>query len=283
MDQITTKLDIDEVSMEIISSIVQSELIQASVLASTIEDFTSLVLAGSDSLKLPRTGSFAVEKKQSGQKAMAQKLLLATDKLDLSEHAVVQALIEDIANIQSNVPLVTEYLKRMASAHALQLDKDIYAQLKLTSSSGPDNRIAFAAGGAPTKADFIGARKLMKKNNVPQDGGWYCAINPDMEAVIIGLADFVDADKWMSGAELVKSNGVLGRAYGFNIVVSNVVSDDYMVMYHRSHVGMAFQRQPNLQEQYELENLALRVSLDQLYGVKVLDSGKRGVLVGSAS
>jgi len=283
MDQLTTKADIDEVSLELISSIFQTELIQSGVLAPTVENFTDLVKPGADSLKLPRANSFVVEKKQAGQKATSQKLTVSQDKLELSEHAVVQALVEDIASIQANVPLVAEYVKRMASSHALQLDKDIYAQLKLASSATPDHRIAYAAGGAPTKQDFINARKLMKVANVPGDGRWYCAVNPAMEAVVIGLADFVDADKWMSGSEQVKQNGLLGRAYGFQVLTTNAVSDDYMIFYHSSHVGLAFQRQPNLQEQYKLEHLGLLVSLDQLYGVKVLDGGKRGVLVGSAS
>jgi len=283
MDQLLTKADIDDVSLELISSIFQSELIQASVLAPTVENFTSLVQDGADSVKIPRAGSFVVEKKQAAQKATSQKLVISTDKINFDEHAVTQGVIEDIASIQSNVPVVAEYIKRMASAHALQVDKDIYTQMKLTSSSAPDHRIVYAAGGAPTKADFIAARKLLKKQNVPNDGRWYAAVNPDMEAVIVGLSDFVDADKWMSGSEQVKSNGMLGRAYGFNILTSNVVTDDYMIFYHSSHVGIAFQKQARLQEQYKLEYLGLLLSLDQLYGVKVMDTGKRGVLVGSAS
>lgn len=283
MDQLTTQADIDVTSLQLISSMYQTELIQAGVLAPTIDNVSAMLAPGAKSLALPRANSFIVEKKQAAQKATAQKLTHAVDTLLLDQHAVVQAHVEDIASIQSNVPLVAEYVRRMGSAQALQLDKDIYAQLKLTSSSAPDHRIAYAAGGAPTKADFIAARKLLRKQNVPGDGQWYAVTNPDMEAVLIGLSDFVDADKWASGSEMVKMNGLLGRAYGFNILVSNVVSDDIMLFYHSSHVAMAFQKTARLQEQYELDALALRVSVDQLYGVKVAQAGKCGVLVGSAS
>lgn len=279
MDQLTTKADVDALSMELIASVFQTELIQSAVLAPTIENFSALVRPGADSLKLPKANSFNVEMKQGGEAATAQKLTMDADTLLLDKHAVVQGLIEDIASIQAEPAIVAEYVKRMASAHAYDLDKKVYAQLKQTSASAPDNRIAYAAGGAPTKADFINARKLMKQNNVPQDGRWYLAVNPVQEAVIIGLADFVDADKWFAGAEQAKASGVLGRAYGFTIMSTNAVTDGEMVFYHSSHAGLAFQRAPRLAEQYKLEYLALLVSVDQLYGVKVLDGGKRGVLV----
>lgn len=279
MDQLLTKADIDDVSLELISSIFQTELIQSSVLAPTVDDVSALASPGAKSIKIPRANSFVVEKKQAAQKATSQKLTIAADELLLDQHAVVQGIVEDIASIQANVPVVAEYVRRMATAHALQVDEDIFEQLVLASSSSPNHQIAFAAGGAPTKADFINARKLLKKANVPSDGRWYCAVNPDEEAVIIGLADFVDADKWMSGSEAVKSSGMLGRAYGFNILTTNVVESGSMVFYHSSHVAIGFQKAPTLQEQYKLEHLGTLISLDQLYGVKVLDSGKRAVVV----
>ena len=101
--------------------------------------------------------------------------------------------------------------------------------------------------------------------------------------LLLALADFVDADKWASGSESAKLNGVIGRVYGFNVVISNVATDDGAVLFHKSHVGFARQMAPRVQSQYQIEHLADRVSLDHIYGAKVLDSGKRGVLLGSAS
>jgi len=286
-DQITTVAEIDEVSMEIIASIVQTELIQASALAVTVGDYSQFAVQGANAAKIPNAGSFTVTKKQAGQKALKQKLSFTGDQIPFTEHAVVQGLVEDIASIQANVPVVAEYLRRMASAHALQVDVDLFAQIKLMSTQ------SYTTGSTPTKKDFTKARKVLREANVPMDAQLYAVVNPTNEKEIMDLDDFVDADKWLSGSESAKLSGMfpggvagtgfIGRAYGFNIISTNVVpsSDNGIYFYHSSHAGIAFQLRPRIQEQYMLEHLGLLVSMDQLYGVKVLDGGVRGIRIGA--
>jgi hypothetical protein len=289
-DNVTTTAEIDAVSMEIIASIVQSELIQSAALGVTVEDFSSLAKPGAASVKIPSAGSFSVMKKQGGQAVTAQKLTFGGDSILFDQQAVIQALVEDIANIQSAVPVVAEYLKRMASAHALQIDKDLFAQIKLVAAA---NKKGYSSGSAPTKADFTLAKKVLKDQGLPLDNQLFCAFSTDNERVMQNLSDFVDADKWLSASSEIKINGMfpggqvgtgfIGRAYGFNLISTTVVpdSDNGLYFYHRSHAGIAFQQGPRIQEQYKLEHLANLVSMDQLYGVKVLDSGKRACRVGA--
>ena len=54
-------------------------------------------------------------------------------------------------------------------------------------------------------------------------------------------------------------------------------------MWHPSAIGYATQIGPRFQSDSDLPNLATRYSLDMLYGVKLLDSGVRNVLIGSAA
>ena len=286
-DQITTVAEIDEVSMEVIASIVQTELIQASTLAVTIADYSQFAVQGANAAKIPSTGSFTVTKKQAGQKAQKQKLTFSGDSIPFTEHAVVQGLIEDIASIQSNVPVAAEYLRRMASAHALQVDVDLFAQIKQVSSQ------SYTTGSTPTKKDFTKARKVLRQANVPLDSQLFCAFNATNEKEIMDLADFVDADKWLAGSEAAKleamfpggspGTGFIGRAYGCNLISTNVIpdSDNGLYFYHSSHAGIAFQLKPRIMEQYMVEYLGLLVSMDQLYGVKVLDGGVRGIRIGA--
>lgn len=283
-DQITTQIDIDAASRELIDSVVQTELIQGSVLAQTVTNLSALVQPGAKSVSIPNMGSFTVEKKQGGQKATKQKLSLTADKILFNEHAVIQGLVEDIADWQSAVPLLAEYLRRMATAHALQLDVDLFAVIKASGSG-----VAYAAGGAPTKKDFtVGMRELFLKN-VPRDNRIYLAISPTQEEVIKGLADFVDADKWLAGSAEMKMNGVfpggnangfIGRVYGANVMVTNVVDDGKMHFYHSTHAAFALQKAPRIQSQYLVEYLAQLLSMDQLYGIKALDSGNRAYHIG---
>lgn len=278
---ITGKTDIDSVSMELILQLVQKELIQSAVLANTVMNVSSFATPGNDLIKFPRLTSFSAVDKAEDTDASAANLTFATDSLLLDKHKIVYAEVEKYAILQSRVDILGEYASRMAKALALQLDDDIYTQLIAVSTSSPDHTIAYAntPTSTLTKADFVEARRLMRVQNVEMgDGNLFAAIAPAQEAAILQLSDFVDADKWSSGSETAKLNGVIGKAYGFNIVVSNLV-DSGSVFYHREHVGYALQQLPDFRSEYSVKGAKFNVAIDQVYGVKVMQAGKTGVLI----
>lgn len=278
-----TKASIDAASQEIVDSLVQQELIQSLVLAPTLNDVSARVMGGMDKLKLPRTGSFTAAAKSDGVDLTTQALTFATDDLSLDQYYGVYTTVERIASLQANVDLLGEVAKRMASALAYEMDAKIYAQMKLTSASAPDHRLVYDNTSTLGKNDFVVAKKLLKIQNVPMtDGKLYCAISPEREADILKLADFVDADKWQQGSE-AKLTGVIGKIYGFNIVVSNVVEDAASIFYHSDHVAWARQLQPTMDTAANVAALGVDVALSHLYGCKVTQSGKMGVLLGSAA
>lgn len=281
-DVYTQQSTIDPVAQELVASIIQEELIQNSMLVPTITDYSALAQPGNDTVKIPRADSFSVSDKSGGTPADASALTFATDNIALNKHKYVQALVERIASIQSMVPVVEEYTRRMARAMALQIDQDIQDELKLASAAAPDHRILFANSptNTATAADFVEAKRLMKVQNVPmRDGELWAGLSPKNEAQILQLSDFVDADKWVEGSRTAKSNGEIGRAYGFRIIISNVFDDDEMLFWHKSALGYATQAAANFDSDKDLPNIATRLSLDMIYGVKQLDSGKRSVLV----
>lgn len=279
-----TKTNIDPASMEVIDSIVQQELIQSMVLAPTLLDVSARVKPGMDTLKLPKLTSYTAAAKADGTDLTSQALTATTDDLLLNQYYGVFSTLERLASLQANIDLVGEVARRMASALAFEMDAKIYAQMKLTSSAAPDHRIAFDNASTLAKNDFVAAKKLLKISNVPMmDGKLYCAISPERESDILKLADFVDADKWFTGSEGVKLNGVIGKAYGFNIVVSNVVEDAGCIFYHSDHVAWARQLQPVFDENKNVPALGFDLALSHVYGCKVTQSGKMGVLVGSAT
>ncbi len=280
------KASIDAVSQEIVDSLVQQELIQSLVLAPTLNDVSARVMGGMDKLKLPRTGSFTAAAKSDGVDLTTQALTFATDDLNLDQYYGVFTTIERIASLQANVDLLGEVAKRMASALAYEMDAKIYAQMKLTSAAAPDHRLLYDNDPTATlgKNDFIKAKKLLKIQNVPMgDGKLFCAISPERESDVLKLADFVDADKWQTGSESAKMNGVIGRIYGFNVVVSNVVEDAASIFYHSDHVAWARQLQPTMDTDQNVPALGVNVALSHLYGCKVTQAGKMGVLLGTAA
>lgn len=277
-DVLFGKTEVDAVSTELVlGAMVQDQLIQQAVLLGTVNMYPAPL--GSDKLKIPRAGGFTVGDKAENTAAEAQTITYATDDLSLDKHKVIQVLVEKFAMTQSEVAMLSDIASRAGKAMALQIDTDIIAGLVLTSASAPDHRIAFA-GASIAQVDILEARKLLKVQNVNVQE-CFLGINPTEEKAILAIADFVRADAYGSAAGL--QSGVLGSLYGTKVVVHNGFTAGNAVMWHPSHVGVGIQEMVSYDSMKDLANLAVRHSWDMIYGVKTLDSGKRGVLLGSAS
>ena len=268
-------------AMEIVSAEVQSYLIQESILLPTITNFSQYAIKGAKTVEIPRAGGFTVGDKAENTIASASTITYATDQIALSKHKYVQMLVEDIANYQATPDVTQNMLIRAAKDMALQIDVDIIAQLMLASAAAPDHQIVFidTVNDVIAKGDFLAARKLLRTQNVSvQETN--ILVGPEKEAEMLALADFIDASKFGSAEPI--QNGVIGKIYGMKVLVHSSVTD-YMLVYHPSAVGFASQWMGRYQVEKDLSMLSIRHGIDSLYGVKVLDSGKRQVLVDSTN
>jgi len=168
----------------------------------------------------------------------------------------------------------------MAKELALQVDKDIYAQLLLASSAAPDHRIPFV-GADLAQVDILEAMRLLKVQNVPMSD-MAMVITPKQEKAILQIADFIRADGANFNPNPLQT-GIVGKVYGMPIVVTNVATDDRAIVFHKSAVGYAAELQPEYTTSKLLKATAKEFLLQMIYGVTVLDSGKRQVLLGSAT
>lgn len=277
-DILLGKTEVDAVSQELIlSAMVQEQLIQQAVLLGTVNNYPAP--AGVDKLKIPKAGGFTVSDKSENTAVDAQVITYATDDLNLDKHKVIQVLVEKFATIQSSVQVLSDIASRAGKAMALQLDTDIIAALAATSASAPDHRIAFA-GANIAQTDILSAKKLLTVQNVNVKE-CYLGINPEEEKQMLLLADFVRADAYGSAAGL--QMGVLGQIYGFKVIVHNGFTAGQSIVWHPSHAAIGIQELVSYDSDKDLPNLSVRHSWDMIYGTKTLDSGKRGVLLGSAT
>lgn len=277
-DVLQGKTEIDAVSAELISSMTQMYLVQEAKLLPTVLDFSALAGPGMDKIKIPLAGGFTVGDKTENTAVEAQSLTYSTDDLALDKHKVVQVLVERYASLQSQVNMLQDMSMRAGKGLAAKLDSDIYDALVATSASAPDHRVAYAAGSATTEADLTNARKLLNVQNVPLEDRFY-GINPADEKAILGIANFIQSERYGSSLPIVK--GEIGMAYGFRIIMHNAFT--YNVAWHKAHVAVAIQQGLRFLSQLDLANIADRYSFDQVYGVKTLQAGIMGVKVGSAS
>lgn len=273
--------EVDASIMDEVSMMVQAELKQKSMLIPLVQNFTAG--KGMDTIKIPRAGGFTAESKAENTALTAQVLTFATDDLVMNKHKAVLVRLEEIAALQARPDVVGEILARMSSELALQIDKDIVTQLEATSASSPDHRVAYANSGTDNtfqKADILAARQLLHVQNVPFSE-CYIGVSPASEVALLGITDFVHADTYGSANGVV--NGELGRLFGARVIMSNVFADAKTIIWHPTHVAFALQQALTLKVQDDLDNVATKYLASQLYGAKVMDAGKRAVLLGTAT
>jgi hypothetical protein len=264
----------------VVAALVQRELIANSVLAGSIRDVSEFAVDGVDEIEFPRHGSFTVTKKVSGTAVDAAALTFGTDKLTLSEHAVIQWLIEKKASKQSVINLETANLLAAARAHAKQVDVDIHtAMITGVSAASPDHIIAFI-GSTFGRADIVKAMELLDIQEWPSSDR-FLAVHPSDYATMLNITDFIDASKFGSNQPLI--NGEIGQIFGMKVLKTTCVTPNRPLVYHRESTVIGFQLTPQFESAKDLANLATRYSLDQLYGVKVTHGGKGIVRLGSAT
>ena len=262
----------------LILGLVQKQLIASAKLAPTVMNVSEFSVPGAKSIAFPYAGNFSVGDKAENAEVEAQILTYSADTLELSKHKVVQWIIEKIASLQSAVAIEVDAISRAVKGLAKQLDSDIYAAIKGASAADPDHKVAYA-GDTIAIADILTGIKLLDIQDVPEEDR-FLAINPTEKAEILAIEKFIDASKLGSGAPLY--TGQIGQIYGIPVIVSTVVATDNSVLYHRESTAWGLQAGPDYDTQKDLANLGMRHSIDQLYGVKTLDGGKRQVLLGTA-
>lgn len=277
-DNLSGVTEVASTIQDLISSEVQMVLNATVVIPGTIMEQPAG--KGQKSVAVPRMGKFTVAAKVENTPVDAQVNAFAADKIDLDQYKVIQFLVEDIAELQSTVQVMQQYINQAGQDLAVDMDAYLISVVNQTSSAAPDHRLAFASGTSLTKADILNARALLNKQNVPLADR--CAIiSPDNESAILAIQEFTRVNEAGSASGL--RNGEFGKLFGFTFMISSQVSNTASIFYHKSHAAMARQMAPKVDYFRDVPNLGDRWSISHLFGGKVMDGGKRGVLIGSAT
>ena len=109
--------------------------------------------------------------------------------------------------------------------------------------------------------------QLLTNNADPEN--LYMAVSPAQESILLAIDEFVTPEKY---GQAIIPGGVLGRLYGVNMIVHNGLVGDSYYMYDKAGMAVGFQMGPQMSEQgaNEFGSQAMRVAMDQLFGVKAL-------------
>lgn len=274
--------EIDAVSQrEIMANMVQQYLQAAAAFPQRVQTFVAG--PGNKSVDIPRAGGFTVQTKAENTAVTPQVLTWAVDNLVLNKHRVVQVNLEKIANLQSKVAQEIQIAERAGLDMAFDTDLQIVAEFYASiSASAPDHWIAYAGSGL-AGADILAAKVLLDTQKLPQDGR-YLGVDPAGYASLLAVSDFVRVDA-INANQVTEGirPGVVGRIYGFEVFMSQAITADKNLAFHKSALAYGVQQGITYETDLDLPNLAQLHSFDQIYGLKGLDAGKRAVVIGTAA
>lgn len=280
-DQLTGLTEVAGTIEALVQAELQLQLVANAVMPGSIMDLSSQVGPGADRVAVPRLTNLSVQTKQENIAVDAQLVTLTADTLVLDQYKVVQFLIEDIADLQSKVSVAQGGIENAGRVMAAEMDLKLINDIESgTSASAPDHRVAYAAGGVLAKADVLAARELLSLQNVPLSDR-FLLVSAESEADLLNISEFTRVDE--SGGSQALRNGEIGKLFGFTVLMSSQGEQLKSLAYHKSCHAFARQLLPKVEQQRELAHLADRWSVSHVYGSKHLDSGKRAVMLGTAS
>lgn len=275
-DAIAGNTELVSTKQALISSLVQKELAFNAVLKNTIMDVSPFAVAGALSIAFPKLTSFTVVNRTEGSQGDATALTASLDTLALDVKAYVAYIIDAVTKKQANINVEMEYAKFAAAAQGRFVDSSIITALAAAAAS-------FENVGADvdvTYANLLSMRKKLMQSDAVMS---QCSIiaSPAQEAILFGLDEFKRADVYGQGNI---PTGVIGSILGMPIYVHNGLADKQLFMYEKSGLAIGFQSAAAMSAQgaNEYGVGAERVAVDQLFGIKALQTGLKSAAAGKS-
>lgn len=266
---VTGNTELAPTKADIIGAIVQKELKFAAKLSPYFTDLSALAVKGAKSVSYPKLSSFTVVDRASAVAGVASALTSAVDKLDLDKNAYVSWLVDSSDEVQSMIEVQIEFARRAAAAHGRYFDEQLIAGLET-------HGVATTTAGNVTRDIVLEMRKSLQKNDADLSMAAFF-ISPDQEEYMLKVSEFTQAQIY--GGAVIPS-GVIGSVYGVPVVIHNGLGAQQYFMAEKSGLAYAMQLAPKMAEQPAIEygTSAKLVAMDQLFGVKGLQLGEKGVL-----
>ena len=249
---------------DLIVSLVQKELISKAVVMPSIMDASAFAGKGSKRIEIPRAGSFTVENRASTVDASLANVTYAVDALDLDQRSTISWKVDPMDEVESAVEVEADLAQRAARAHAKNFDTQVINGLEADST-------AIATLGAISKDIVLEMREDLLTAEANPDA-LTLLVGPDSERTLLGIAEFVEADKY--GSSSIPS-GVLGRLYGVEVRMSTQIGAQTYYMYDKEGYAFAFQKGLAMDERKapELGTGAMLKTMDAKWGHAQLQNG----------
>lgn len=218
--------DVSAITPQIWSTMIEAPLYKVLVGTESLANtrFESELAVG-NTLKIQRFGSLSARTYTPGTTVSATAQDWLTDNLVISTTKVVTLYVDDVHQLQANVPMAREYAQEAAYQLADKIDQHIFNNITgsdgFTVADAQDllggtNARPISAGSANIIQVFAGAKKVLRNLNVEERGDWCAVISP-------GVANFLENKLATAGynvADTTLRNGYMGDVLGFQVFIS---------------------------------------------------------------
>jgi hypothetical protein len=275
-DVITGNTELGLTKQELIAALVQRELEFNAKLLPYFTNVSAYAQPGMKAISFPKLTGFTVEERVEGAVGSAQALTATVDKLDLNINAYIAWIIDAQTALQSNINAEMEYAKKAAAAHGRFVDSKIITLLGTAAAS-------FENVGADADVAYDDLVEMQKKyldaEGMVEEGAWL--ISHAQNKAMISLTEFKDVSAF---GEMVIRDGYVKQLLGMPVVVHSGLAAKQLFLAGKEAIAVGFQKSPSMGEQPELQYGvgAKRVAIDQLFGLKAMQTGLKGAAAGKS-
>lgn len=265
---ITGNTEVDVFIPELWSDAVFGFLQRKLMFNGMVDDYSSLVQSAGDTIKIPSISEVSVQDKSENTAVEYDATTESSVSLSIDKHKYASKMFEDIAMIQANGQLLSQYSEALGYAMAKQIDADIASMLTAGITSGA----TLGTDDTLTDAEIEAALASLGEADLDyRDGNLTFVVNPTLYADLLNNPKFVRYDAL--GASNIPT-GRLGEIYGIPVEMSNALSTGGTavsgLIFHKTAGAVAFQQGVRSQAQYDIDYLATKVVFDAVYGVKIV-------------
>jgi hypothetical protein len=275
-DVIAGNTELGATKQDLIAALVQRELAFNAKLLPYFTDVSAFAVPGSKSISFPKLTSFTVVDRVEAAAGDASALTATVDTMNLDFNAYVAYIIDAMTKKQSNINAELEYAKRAAAAHGRYVDSQIIVALAAGAASfvnvGADADVNYA-NLVDMQEDYLTAEGLMEQ------GAWIISVQQNK--AILSLSEFKDTSAF---GEMAIRDGYVKQILGMPVVIHSGLAGKQLFLVGKESLAIGFQSAPQMDEQKANEYGvgATRVAVDQLFGIKALQTGLKGAAAGKS-
>lgn len=240
------------------------------------KDYEGEIQALGDTVKISSIPEFgdAVEFAED-QRVDASAVTITQQSLVINKQVAKDFIVTKKSQLQS-LPFVDK-LRDLAIYSIMKKIENTIISALIPSPSAPDHAIAYDSGTTMALADILEIKELLDNNDVPMADR--SMVNGAAQLNdIFNITGFTSSDFLVSGAPL-QTGQVPLQLLGFMPKFTTLVSNTSFFL-HKSAMTAAFQKGMDI-NMYDLGvdgKRAMRVNVDVLYGLKLLDNTRLATL-----